>query len=465
MRRGQLLSIDALLSLVIVVMVVGVVINTNDMIKAEITNLVEWYDRANVANNMLDILTKSPGYPKDWDITNAPIRVLGLVSSNYPPSLAYNKILGLKERIQDGDPSVIDSLRNLSSGNDFMFEIYLRKYSISTSGFPITGIYIIVGAPNNNVNFRLSDSGNSPFDVVCGSVTLNGEPLSSSAGNILLDLTPDDVVEFIPLETVYVYSRGSLLGTIPPNAVVTVEVIDVGSNLQLRYNAATCQLQFTGIGRVYVQVKAYAPQDVNLTYDFTPVSNVTEPVLRIIMINGTIYAPNGTLYTYNDALSSMNNSQWIEVAERSLSMVKKVYKSNLTLTSAFSGVEPIIIGKLKLEIPNYAYLNVTLIGTEANASFLAVNGDSVVGVFAYKSGNITEAVIVENGTIVKKYSGSKGNVMIPLKDIFPEVNIAELYITSFEGTELFINTTWNLGVILEPRVESCRLKLWVWDER
>ncbi len=460
MRKGQVLSLDALLSLVIVVMIIGVVINTNDMIKAEITNLVTWYDRANVANNMLDILTKSPGYPKDWDVTNSQIRMLGLVSLNYPSSIDYNKIAELKERIQNRDLSVIDSLRNLSSGKDFMLDIYLREYSISTSRFPITGVYIVVGAPNDNVNFKLSDSGDSPFDVVCGSVILNGEPLSSPTGSI--ELNPGDIVEFVPLETVYVYSGETLLGTIPSNSAVTVEIIDAGSNLQLRYNTATtCQLQLTGIGRVYVQVKAYAPQNVNLTYTFTPVSNVTDPALRIIMINNTIYAPNGSLYTYSDALISMNSSQWVEVAERTLPMVRRVYKSNLTLTSAFNGTEPIIIGRLKLSVPDYAYLNVTLVGTNANASFLAVNGNSIKGVFVYKFENITEAVIVENDRIVEKYNG----LMIPLSDVFPNADIAELYLTSFKGNKLSINLTWNLGSILEPRVESCRLKIWVWDDR
>ena len=66
MRRGQLLSIDALLSLVIVVMVVGVVMNTNDMIRAEITNLLDWYDRANIC-----LLYTSPS-PRDLSTSRMP---------------------------------------------------------------------------------------------------------------------------------------------------------------------------------------------------------------------------------------------------------------------------------------------------------------------------------------------------------------------------------------------------------
>jgi len=94
-RRGQLLSIDALLSLVIVVMVVGVVMNTNDMIKAEITNLLDWYDRANIANNMLDVLIKNPGYPEDWEEGAADVKVVGLRDNTYSFALDYDKIIAL----------------------------------------------------------------------------------------------------------------------------------------------------------------------------------------------------------------------------------------------------------------------------------------------------------------------------------------------------------------------------------
>ncbi|MBO8175118.1 MAG: hypothetical protein H0Z18_07665 [Thermococcus sp.] len=465
MKRGQVLSLDALLSLVIVVMVIGVVINTNDIIKAEITNLVEWYDRANIANNMLDILTKSPGYPKDWEESNVPLKVLGLVSLEYPAAVDYNKIVGLSERVYNNDSSLIDSLENLSSKKDFMVDIYLRQYSIDVSGFPVDSIYIVVGSPDNNVNFRLSDVGNSPFDVVCGSVKLNGEPFPPTIGNAPVDLNPGDVVEFIPTETVYVYSRNTFLGTIPANSTVIVEAIDEGSELQVQYFESTCRLHFTGIGRVYVIVKAYSAQAVTLTYDFTPASNATTPFLRIVMINGSIYAPNGSLYTYNDAILSMNNSQWVETSKRVLSMARRIYRNNITLTSQFKGAEPLIIGKLKVKVPEYAYLNITLNGEIANVSLLAINGETIRGVFAYKVGNFTEALILKNNTIENTYSGDNGNVLIPLSDIFPNVDIAELYLISFEGESLYINNTWNLDAILVPKIEACKLKIWVWDDR
>jgi len=130
MRRGQILSLDALLSLVIVVMVIGVVINANDMIKAEITNLVEWYDKANIVSNMLDVLTKSPGCPKDWEEDVTRVRVVGLRSADYSYALDYDKLMMLNSSINH----VRGSLLNLSGWKDFQLEFYLMTKNFSVSG-------------------------------------------------------------------------------------------------------------------------------------------------------------------------------------------------------------------------------------------------------------------------------------------------------------------------------------------
>lgn len=133
MRRGQLLSIDAMLSLVIVVMVIGVVMNTNDMIRAEIINLLDWYDRANIANNMLDVLTKSPGYPEDWASNVSNAKMVGLGDKKYPFALSYEKIIALN-RSKDNLTSIFNQL---ARGKDFLFEIYVSKFNVSVSGrFP-----------------------------------------------------------------------------------------------------------------------------------------------------------------------------------------------------------------------------------------------------------------------------------------------------------------------------------------
>ncbi|MDN5319773.1 MAG: hypothetical protein PWP49_193 [Thermococcaceae archaeon] len=129
-RKGQLLTMDALLSLVIVVMVVGVVMNTNDMIKAEITNLLDWYDRANIANNMLDVLTKSPGYPENWEEDVSSVRMVGLRDNDYPFALDYEKILALNRSKED----VTSILNQLVRGKDFLFEVYVSKFNLSVSG-------------------------------------------------------------------------------------------------------------------------------------------------------------------------------------------------------------------------------------------------------------------------------------------------------------------------------------------
>ncbi len=115
MRRAQLLSLDAMLSLIIMMFVFAVVINTSTMLKGEITSMIGWYERANIADNMLDVLTKGPGDPVDWENNPDGVVVVGLAekTGNF---LSYNKVLTiLQERNSE---SVFSSLINLTGGEN-----------------------------------------------------------------------------------------------------------------------------------------------------------------------------------------------------------------------------------------------------------------------------------------------------------------------------------------------------------
>ncbi len=129
MRRAQVFTLDALLSLVLVIMVLGVIINTNESVMAEINGIIGWYERANLGDNMLDVLTKSPGEPEDWESNLSALRTVGLRSVNYSYAVDYGKLMALAENANYSPVNA--SLLNLSSWKNFQLDIYLTNISVN----------------------------------------------------------------------------------------------------------------------------------------------------------------------------------------------------------------------------------------------------------------------------------------------------------------------------------------------
>jgi len=120
-RRAQLLSLDAMLSLIIMMFVFAAVINTSTTLKGEITSMIGWYERSNIADNMLDVLTKSPGDPVDWEL-GGDLKVPGL-RMNGEQTLDYGKVYALFSGIEGNDEKIIKALCNLSGAKDFQVAI------------------------------------------------------------------------------------------------------------------------------------------------------------------------------------------------------------------------------------------------------------------------------------------------------------------------------------------------------
>lgn len=139
MRRAQLLSLDAMLSLIIMMFVFAAVINTSTMLKGEITSMIGWYERSNVADNMLNVLTRSPGDPVDWELNPSAVRVVGLRSVNNTFALSYRKIVAMNENL----PSVLGSLVNMSLGKNIMMSTYISKFELSGTFPAIRGNYTL----------------------------------------------------------------------------------------------------------------------------------------------------------------------------------------------------------------------------------------------------------------------------------------------------------------------------------
>ncbi|AIF68586.1 hypothetical protein PAP_00715 [Palaeococcus pacificus DY20341] len=463
-RRGQILSLDAMLSLVIIIMIVGVVVNTNDIIKAEVTNLIDWYDRANIADNMLDVLTKSPGYPKGWENNPSSVKVVGIRSEDYFFALDYDKILALNSSIIS--TVTRNSLLNLSKWKDFQIELYLTTKNLSIAGdFP--GPLITWDLSQDSGNFRISDKGNSPFDVECDSVLLNGAP-APFGNNIQLD--SGDVLEFIPLEDIDVYRQDTYYGSIPSNSYVIVETINAISNFKYSFSSGTpCTLHITGIGQVRVTVESYDRGSLSITATSVYPTNLTTPTYSFAIINGSLTTDSATIN------ASKVRSPWIEYQARNFVVAKLIYNGTITLTQ--NQKEAIIVGNLKQNLPGYSYLEISVPQNEAgNLTFAILDGTLLKGIFIEKDAadsNIKAVVAWQNDTMQPKfYEGNTTTVRIPWSMIFEEFTSENgakpvefwLYEKNFSG-DVVLRDLDNLGMLLEPKFEPVLIKLWVWDDR
>lgn len=130
MRRGQLLSFDAVLSLVIVILLLGTITNTSSALKDEVTTMIGWYERANIGDNMLDVLTKNSGDPNNWEANTESVKIPGLRSCT-GVGLDYEKVYTLFRGISLNDTFIISSLFNLSEKKDFQFAIFMSQSSLN----------------------------------------------------------------------------------------------------------------------------------------------------------------------------------------------------------------------------------------------------------------------------------------------------------------------------------------------
>jgi len=128
-RRAQLLSMDALVSLVLVIMILGTVSATSESLRSGITSMIGWYERSNIADNMLDVLTKSPGVPEDWEANPSNLKLVGLASEKGVVSWA--KVSSLVSLIQNNNPRVRSSLLKLSMGRNFELVLFRGGWNFS----------------------------------------------------------------------------------------------------------------------------------------------------------------------------------------------------------------------------------------------------------------------------------------------------------------------------------------------
>lgn len=478
MRKAQLLSLDAMLSLIIVVFMLAAVTNTSSALKEEITSLVEWHERANIAEDMLDVLTKSPGEPSNWFLNPDNVRVVGLRSSDKIYALDYRKLTAMNSSRDE----LAGKLANLSQGKDFMIEAFVSEYNVKIEGrFP--RVYIenkTFANPKGNppeINFEISSgNGNNPFTVSYveiirgGTSYINEDICSLKRGNNIV-LEDGDRVKFILAEDVTLTAtRGQYteVYTIPSGALVDVYITGPEvSNFQINFGGGSCSIpisfKFSGKGNVIVTALAADSSVPKLIGNYTsaPVFEfLGSPTYTFAVINGTVVTDQSVIN------ASMKRSPWIEVERR----ISTVERFEYNLSASPSANIPMVYGTLKTPILS-GTLKITVPDIEGNASFVIASGPEVRGLLVYKDGvgeNVKAVIVYDNTSTY--YSGNLTTISIPLKRVLGKPSVGDtlaIWFYSLNGwrRENFkIEFVPDIRFALEPRLDAAVIKLWVWDD-
>ncbi|WP_010476981.1 hypothetical protein [Thermococcus zilligii] len=482
-RRAQLLSLDAMVSLVIVIFVFTAVLNTSSALKEEITSMLGWYERANIADNMLDIMIKTPGEPANWYQNPGSVKIVGLRSDSSLTGVDYKRVKALALNFNNGNVS--GALNNMGTGKDFLLEFYISSFQVSIGGrFPRVYMQNMTfsnprGTPPG-INFEISSGGgNNPITVSYIELTRDGRTYINNSicslvkGNTL-DLKDGDKLKFVlSVNATLTAKRGQYneVYNIPSGTVVELYITGPdASNFKLNYGGGSCPFtfNFTGNGNVVVTVSAYDNTTPKISSTYTLYTSLMEkktPIYWFAVINGT------PTQDRNSVLASMDRSPWVEPAERRITIARLEYN----LSAGPSATDPMVYGLLTSPLPPGAYLSVSATSnTPGNATFVALSGSRLLGLMVYrdKTGGILRGVLVENrtsGVVLKYYSGTASSISIPLKDIFGEGSgmVLGLWFYSLNGwarSGVSINIVPSIEWSLKPKAEPALVKLTVWDD-
>lgn len=476
MRRGQLFSMDALISLVLVIIVVGTVSATSENLRGEIASMIGWYERANIADSMLDVLMKSPGEPEDWESEPSSVIVVGLRSTKYPHALDYNKVKALMDYFSTST-AIQNALYNLSHMKDFQMELYLTQMDVSINGSFASEIYVDLTGDFDNIKIALAtdNSGNRAFKVKCDSVLLNGAP-SPYGQSIKLDT--GDTLEFITIDPAQVLTGGNNRvdvipdndnpeDSIPSGSYVQIVVVDAKSNYHYSFteNNGVCELHIGGQGQVKLVIQG------NSGANFAVISNVTFPRFSSVPTSSLILI-NGSLSDETTANASRFHSPWVEYVERNSLIALKFYSSTLTVPNK---KERLIVGKLTQNVPAQGFFEFTTTGN-GNATFVIIDGNTSKGLMVWRgssSGLLKASIAWREGGKVRAffYEGNTTSVRVPLSVVFnvfdTERGPKVIEVWSVENdfdAPLIMADRGTLGPILAPKFEPLIIKLWVWDD-
>ncbi|AEH24749.1 hypothetical protein [Pyrococcus yayanosii] len=496
MKRAQVLSMDALLSLILVMFIIGTVTSTSETIRGEITSMIGWYERTNIADNMLDVLTKSPGEPENWEENINNLRVIGLGDTDCY-CLAGEKILRLAEMYNASQ--VISAMENLSLGYDFAISIYYTNVTLAgniTTRVTYTNITIY-----ENITIPFSDrieistghgQGYGKYffvDRYLSYFIIDGTEYGIfnaifQYGNPVI-LNPGDKFVF------YYPSRGGSgrARIIVDNGTATrvtdyiygiIEVdsgqvyVNIAYQQGGRWKVAVYVYSSSASGRVIIitgeggQVtKETKILVANISTMFTYSTIIKTPEIMFGIINGTIETNPLKIR------SSMNNSPWIQSASRTLPVKWLIYDAEYTLYPS-DGPKLLLSGMVDQPIPPGEILFSP--SGRGNATFIALSVleegvQQVIIVINATDAEIVKAHIFYPDGTTRTIYGNSTTVPVPLEFIFQNPGIGEkatLYLWEYSMVNLdsvSVSIPPILGEILKPQYLPITIKLWVWDDR
>lgn len=490
MRRAQLLSLDALLSIVLVILMLGAITSTSSALKGEIAEMLGWYERANIAENMLDVLTKNPGEPGDWYLNPSTARVVGLRDNNLSYAIDYKKFMTLNTSREQ----LVENLVNMSLGKDFKIASFVSTFEIGIRGsYPRVYLdnvtFMDLGPGTETVNFVISTDSNpgmnpGPFSVsyvevrTGGNVYVNDEICSLIRGQ-KIDIGEGDYLKFITEEVVYIKARRAEqeFYEIPANAVIEIYInSEVSQGFQMNFGRGSCSpgdiaFTLTGHGSLIVTVSAYDSQLPEIISNYTPASvfeMLDRPTYWFAVINGSVVTDNSVVK------ASMNNSPGIQVERRIVNLNRFEYNLSAEPSSSL----PMVYGVLNGALPTGAYFRVKVPDGPGEMAFVIVAGSEKRALFVYREdGEDLKAVIVRGGCdvnsqndCVNHYSGNSNSIILPLSSLFGEPSAGDTIgmwfysISGWNRDSVELRFVPSLEWVLEPKIDAVVIKLWVWDD-
>ena len=372
MRKGQLLSLDALVALVVVIFILSAVTSASQNIGNGLSSMLSWYERTNLADNMLDILINTPGEPSNWTGNLSVVRVPGLRSIN-GQYVDYNKITTLFDGVRSGNSALLNALWNLSGHNNFRLTFYFVNSSISANySFSVSSI--LPSVPSVLEICSLRQAGVLPNDT--------------------------SIVIYCPTGIFYFSHSGisyNYYGN--PYSVCILNSAFVGNNFNL-YVGQTFSVNGS------LRVASDGSVNTSSLYvngNLSVANSGTLSASNVAYINGSLYiagsgnvADVGTLYVYGSAYIG---NRGLLNATGSVYILK-----NTTIAS---------YGVATIGGSYYEYSNLTL----ANGAYLAVGGSTYIGGNLLASGTATlssngSVYIVGNASLSSSEILSNGSVYI-----------------------------------------------------
>lgn len=272
MKRGQLLSFDALLAVVIIIFMLGAVSATSDNLKSGLTSLLGWYDRTSIPDTMLDVLLKSPGSPPNWSEDSSSLVVPGLraYSDQY---VDYDKAVAFFNLLENNDSRWGHALSNLSLRHPFLLDFYLGKWAFKA-----------------NFSWNPNVGGGVPpgFNVYNGSCSITGSAQLSFDDPTIIPCSPLDVRGSTDITA---SSHLCIVGSVgvDTRGSITVDVGHYPPSQEYSYLAIGGDWIIRGAGTVHVAGNAYVlgalvvlgggSRDIDIAKDLIIYGNTSNPYM------------------------------------------------------------------------------------------------------------------------------------------------------------------------------------------